>query len=438
MAERIVAIPYEPRTGQIEMHRNIETHRFSVIVAHRRFGKTVAVINHLIRQAAQCTKLRPRYGYVAPLYSQAKSIAWDYLRHYTAPIPDVKRNESELWVELPNTARIRLFGADNPDALRGMYFDGVVLDEVAQMKPGVWEEVIRPALSDREGFAVFIGTPKGINQFHKLYQDAIKDPVWYAGMFTADRTGILPEEELQSARRTMSDNLYRQEMLCDFSASSEDVLISLDVVQAATSRVYHESVYAHAPLIMGVDVARFGDDSSVIIYRKGIVAYGLTKIKDYDTMRLADLVAGKITHDKPDAVFLDEVGIGAGVLDRLRQLGFRVTAVNGGSKAEDDNKYMNKRAEMWVKMRDWMLDGGLIPDDLELKSDLVSLRYTYDNRQRYVLERKEDSKKRGQPSPDCADALAMTWAYPVHVLSDYQRAVGSDIRTVQDSPLYWR
>src|SRR5690606_9560529 len=138
-----------------------------------------------IKAAVGCRLPRPRYGYVAPLYSQAKSIAWDYLKHYTAPIPGVRRNESELWVELPNGARIRLFGADNPDSLRGMYFDGVALDELAQMKPDTWTEVIRPALTDRGGFAVFIGTPKGVNIFHDLYQQAVRDPAWFAGFYPA-------------------------------------------------------------------------------------------------------------------------------------------------------------------------------------------------------------------------------------------------------------
>ncbi|MDD2654649.1 MAG: terminase, partial [Candidatus Omnitrophica bacterium] len=229
---------------------------------------------------------------------------------------------------------------------------------------------------------------------------------------------VLPESELEMARKAMSENQYRQEFLCDFSASSEDVLISLDLAQDASSKTYHNSVYMHAPLIMGLDVARFGDDKSVFIYRRGIVAYGLSKVRDYDTMRLADLAAAKITHDKPDGVFVDEVGIGAGVIDRLRQLGFKISSVNGGSKASDENAYLNKRAETWVKMRDWLKDGGAIPDDQELKSDLVSLRYSYDNRQRYVLEKKEDMKKRGLPSPDCADALAMTFAYPVHAKTE--------------------
>jgi phage terminase large subunit len=125
--------------------------RFNVLVAHRRFGKTVFCINELIKQAAKNNRDDPRYAYVAPLLSQAKDVAWEYLKRYTAEIPEATVNESELRVDLPGGVRIRLYGADNPDRLRGIYLDGVVFDEFAQMQPRVWSEVIRPALADREG-----------------------------------------------------------------------------------------------------------------------------------------------------------------------------------------------------------------------------------------------------------------------------------------------
>lgn len=402
---------YRPRASQQEIHQNLK--RFSVLVCHRRFGKTVLAVNALIDAATRNKLPRPRYGYVAPLYSQAKSIAWDYLKEYSAPIPGVRRNESELWVELPNGARIRLFGADNPDALRGMYFDGVALDELAQMKPETWTEVIRPALADRKGWALFIGTPKGINIFYELYEQAVRDPSWFAGFYPVSKTGLIVETELEAARATMSDNQYRQEFECDFAASNENVLISIDVVNIAAGRDYHPTAYNRAPKVLGVDVARFGDDKSVFIYRQGTVAFGLKKMKDQDTMRLAGLVAQEIEKEKPDAVFVDVVGIGAGVVDRLRELKYRVIAVNAGSAATDDQKYANKRAEMWCSMRDWLAECGQIPGDLELRNDLAGPTFHYDNRNRILLEKKEDMKRRGLPSPDCGDALSLTFAQPV-------------------------
>jgi len=258
-----ITLPYIPRPTQETLHRELEAHRFSVIVAHRRAGKTVLCINHAIKQAVLCQKRSPRFGYLAPLYSQAKTVAWDYLKYYTDPIPGIKYNESELWAELPNGSRIRLFGADNPDSLRGQYFDGVILDEMSQMRPELWGSIVRPALTDREGWGIFIGTPMGINSFYSIHQHARKTDGWYSVVLRASETGIISKEELAEAKATMSDAEYRREFECDFSASSEDSLISLDLTQEATHRILHKEAYRHAPIVMGIDVARFGDDESV-------------------------------------------------------------------------------------------------------------------------------------------------------------------------------
>ena len=149
---------YQPRPVQWEIHDLVDSHRFTVIVAHRRLGKTVCMINHLLRAAVTDTSKEGRYGYIAPYRSQVKDLAWDYLKRFSSVVPDIKINESELSIDYPNGSRIRLYGADNPDAMRGLYFNGVILDEVADMRPNVWGEIIRPALSDRQGWACFIGT----------------------------------------------------------------------------------------------------------------------------------------------------------------------------------------------------------------------------------------------------------------------------------------
>jgi phage terminase large subunit len=223
-----VSTGYAPRPLQSAIHRSLR--RFNVLVCHRRFGKTVLCVNELIDQALRSNKPRPRYAYLAPLYKQAKSVAWDYLKHFTRAIPGVKAHETELRVDLPGDRRIQLYGADNYDALRGIYLDGAVLDEYAQMAPKAWAEVIRPALADREGFAVFIGTPKGRNAFCELYEGArdgfkqpdgalLRDPEWYAALYRASQTRLLPDEELASARQQMSDEEYAQEFECSFEAA---------------------------------------------------------------------------------------------------------------------------------------------------------------------------------------------------------------------------
>jgi len=211
-----IKLKYRPRSVFEDFHDRKE--RWAVIVAHRRCGKTVACINDLIVKALLENKQHAQYAYIAPFYSQAKSVAWRYLERFSEPVLS-KANQSELWVELINGARIRLFGADNPDALRGNFLDGVVMDEMADMKPSVWGEIIRPLLADRLGWATFIGTPKGHNAFYDIYNEATKKPNWYVKVLRADQTNLLPQSELDDAKATMSDNQYEQEFLCSFEAA---------------------------------------------------------------------------------------------------------------------------------------------------------------------------------------------------------------------------
>lgn len=215
-----IVIPYEPRIHQAQLHGLVDTNRFVVCVAHRRFGKTVAAINECIRQAVQCSRDRARVIYLAPQLKQAKAVAWDYLLHYSDGIPGREVNIAELRVDLPNGARIQLAGADNPDALRGIYIDFVVLDEVAQMPARAWSEVIRPALADREGRALFIGTPNGRNLFQELRNRAADGLAgWGLLEFRASDTHILAESELQAAKDVMTSDEYRQEFEASFEAS---------------------------------------------------------------------------------------------------------------------------------------------------------------------------------------------------------------------------
>ena len=209
-------IPYKPREVFKPFHYRKE--RWAVAVAHRRCGKTVACINDIIRRALVENKENGQYAYICPYLSQAKSVAWLYLLKYTEPCRN-RMNASELWVELHNGARIRLFGADNADALRGMYLDGIVLDEYADMKPRVWGEVIRPLLADRQGWATFIGTPKGKNAFWDIYAFAQQDQGWHVTTLRASQTGLLPESELKDARLMMSEDQYLQEFECSFEAA---------------------------------------------------------------------------------------------------------------------------------------------------------------------------------------------------------------------------
>lgn len=219
MANREIIIPYAPREPQLQIHRAIDENRFVVVVAHRRMGKTVSAINQLIKSAIECKKERPRFAYIAPTYSQAKRVAFDYLTHYTRPL-DAVANIAELRVDFWDR-RIQLYGSENPDSLRGQYFDGVILDEIGDQNPKIWTEIIRPALADRGGWAMFIGTPKGQNHFKELRDRAETEPGWKMLEFKASQTGIVNAEELAAAEREMGEEKYQQEFECSFSASVE-------------------------------------------------------------------------------------------------------------------------------------------------------------------------------------------------------------------------
>lgn len=225
-----VTIPYKPRPLQREIHASLR--RWNLLVCHRRFGKTVFAINELIKQAAKCDKKMPRYAYVAPYYKQAKQIAWDYLKDFTRPIPGIKINESELRVDFPWGARIQLFGADSPDSMRGLYLDGVVLDEYADMSPRIFSEVIRPALSDREGGAIFIGSAKGGTPFYDLWERVKDDTDWFVKVYPASETQVIPEAELADAKKIMDEDEYNQEYECSWTASIKGAYYGKQLAEA--------------------------------------------------------------------------------------------------------------------------------------------------------------------------------------------------------------
>lgn len=214
-----INIPYTPRPGQLDIHAALDAHRWSVIVMHRRWGKTYCLLNQIIKQALTTEKEHPRYAYVAPFLKQAKKIAWEYLKQFCDSIPNRKYSESELTVTFPhNDAKISLFGADNPDSIRGVYFDGAVMDEYAMTNPKIFSSIIRPALSDRLGWCVFCGTPNGRNHFYDILQSARQDPGWFYTILKASETGVVPEAELADARKTMTPEEYDREYECSFDS----------------------------------------------------------------------------------------------------------------------------------------------------------------------------------------------------------------------------
>jgi hypothetical protein len=329
-AEAVALSHYAPRADFMELHERKT--RWAIAVCHRRAGKTVACINDLVKAAALCGNKSPRFAYIAPQLNQAKDIAWSYLLEYTECFGGNRKvNASELWIELPrNGARIRIYGADNPDRLRGIYLDGAILDEFGDMDPTVWSQVIRPALSDRKGWAIFIGTPKGKNTFHQLWTQAEDDPDWFRLMLKASETKLLDEKELADARKMMGPDEYAQEYECSFEAAVRGAYYGSEMnaaEQRITSVPYDPRIPVHTAWDLGVAdstviwfVQVVGRETRFIDCLKG-EGVGL----DWYVKELQSRPYVWGSHYLPHDVEVRELGTGKSRKEVLEGLGIRAT-----------------------------------------------------------------------------------------------------------------
>ena len=332
MAGLTVTIPYKPRPLQRRFHD--ERTRFCVLLCHRRFGKTVAAVNDLVRQALRTERKDWRAAYAAPFYSQAKAVAWDYLKKFSAPLPGVQYNESELRCDLPNGARIRLFGTDNAQALRGMYLDDLVLDEPADMSRKVWTQVLRPMLADRQGRALFCGTPQGTdNLLYDVWQQAGADQsgLWSRFRFPASETGYLPQAELEAARQSMDEAEYAQEFECSFAAAVRGAYYAelIDAAEVA-GRIRDITVEPQLPVHTAWDL---GMDDATAIWFFQVEPSGDWRFVDYyeasgeGLAHYAKVLQNKGylygTHVAPHDIRVRELGTGKSRWERASELGIR-------------------------------------------------------------------------------------------------------------------
>ena len=195
--------------------------RWCCLVVHRRGGKTYASLQKLLLRALSHKRAGPptRYAYIAPTQAQAKDIAWGYLKSFTWQIPGATPNETELKITFADGMTIRLYSGENYERMRGLYFDGVVIDEPEDIDPIAWPSVIRPCLSDYQGWAIWIGTIKGKLGQWQRYLDASKDPDWFAMLLKASESGIIPDDELADLQKSMHPDIYAQEYECDSRVS---------------------------------------------------------------------------------------------------------------------------------------------------------------------------------------------------------------------------
>lgn len=331
-SEQRVVIPYEPRTLFLPFHNR--TQRFSCEVVHRRGGKTVSRVNELIRGALTEERDRPRFAYIAPFLKQAKAVAWDYVKHYCAPLVPLGAtfNEAELRADLPNGGQVRLYGADNPDSLRGIYLDGVVLDEYGIMDPGIWP-VVRPALSDRLGWADFIGTPNGHNDFYDTYQRAVANPEeWYSAIHRASATELISEIELGAARRSMTEDQYAQEYECSFEAAIQGAYYGKEMAEAEKDKRITRVPYDKATDVITAWDLGIGDATAIWFCQQVGQEYHLIDYVentgvglDWYAKELKSKPYAYAEHLLPHDVEAKELGTGKSRKEVLEQLGIKVT-----------------------------------------------------------------------------------------------------------------
>lgn len=287
----------------------------------------------------------------------------------------------------------------------------MIFDEASAIDEAIWE-VAEGATAEPGGYRKWLvwGNPtRNSGSFHRCFH-AMRHR-WRCRQIDTRGCKYADQDQIRQWAEDYGENsdFFRVRVLGQFPSQSDRQFIASSLVDKAAKTELLQESYYFAPKVLGVDVARFGDDQSVITLRQGLRQAWLRKFRGLDTMQLASLVAEEIKKEHPGAVFVDEGAMGAGVIDRLRQLGHQsVIGINFGSKAAGEN-YANKRAEMWGRMREWLEHGQLV-DDQELVADLVGPEYGYDRKDRILLEKKEDMKRRGLASPDCADALALTFA----------------------------
>ena len=308
--------------------------RFNVLVVHRRAGKTVYAIKWLIKHTLRCKLTNPRGAYIAPLYRQAKAIAWQYLKDFTRDIPGTTFNESELRAIFRTGAEIRLLGAAEPDSLRGMYIDAVVLDEMAQFAPRCWTEIVRPAIADRRGLALIIGTVFGrANQFYEFYRDAECKDHWYRKLLTVDDTDAIEPEELALLKADMSDDEWQQEMMCNWDAAVKgsfygSEMNALEAAGQITDVPHDLNLPVHTSWDLGMA------DSTIIVcwQRLGTGELRAINCLAFESTGLAEMVQElhKLPytwgeHILPHDVRVRELGTGTSRLEVLRGLGVQST-----------------------------------------------------------------------------------------------------------------
>lgn len=367
-----------------------------------------------------CTHDDAKAPCTAPTGHQMDDILWpEVMKWHSQLHPFYAQNirvtsEKIIVLNSPSFAVKRTGRKENPEALQGFHATNLLflIDEASGIPEQIFE-VAEGALSTPDARVLMTGNPtRTTGYFHRAFH---RDrDMWVRLHFSSEDSPRVAKKYVTDMEKKYGrdSDIFRVRVLGDFPSASVVQLIPTDIVEQALGKQLTADQYQHAPKVLGVDVAWYGDDRSAVFLRQGLRSQLLGQWRGVDNMTLAGLVAQFEEEHQTDATFID-VGWGTGVIDRLRQLGHSPVPVNFGGKAKKANRYFNLRAEIWCEMKEWLEAGGILPSIDDLKDDLVAPEYGFTSTGKIQLESKEDIKKRGLASPDLADALALTFTAPV-------------------------
>lgn len=364
-----------------------------------------------------CTRYPAKVACTAPTAHQLSDVLWGELAKWMRRLPDAFKGEFDMKAEMISAKRApleqfavaRTARRENPEAFQGFHSEHMLflVDEASGVDDLIFE-VGEGAMSTAGAKTLMGGNPTRRSGYFFRAFHADRDKWRCIHVRCQDSTRVSPDYPKEMAEKYGEDSdIYRIRVLGEFPTSTSAQFIPGELVDQC--KAYKAEGYDKQPKILAADIARFGDDKTVIGTRQGRKVKILGKHSGLDLMATADKIVEAIKAESPDAVVVDDVGIGAGVVDRLRQLGYKVFAFNGGGAANDKTTYANRRVETWGLMRDAMREGLDLPNDPDLIDDLIGPEYAFTPKQQMILERKEDMKKRGLASPDNADMVAMTF-----------------------------
>ncbi len=410
-----------PEPWQVEVLKAIPKHPKIAIKSGHGVGKTTLeawVIIWYVTLHAPC-----KVPCTAPTAHQLKDILWSEIRKWLQIMPEHMRGSYQLGTDrlsmAPDVFAVaRTARKENPDAFQGFHDDNLlfIVDEASGVEEVIFE-VAQGALSTPSARVIMAGNPtKTSGYFYRAFN--LNRDIWKTFTVSCFDSSRVSPEYIENCKREYGEtsNFYRVRVLGEFPESGDMQFISTAAVQKCFAM--NDNAYTSFPMVMALDVARHGDDTSVLVCRQGRKIHFIEQWRIDDLTTLATKVAGIVkAHPECKQLCIDTVGMGQGVYDMLGKMGFEgiLQPVNAGATAFQADKFVNIRAEMWHSMRGMILEGMDLPNNDRLMADLTGLQYDYDMKQRLMLEKKSDMKKRGLASPDTADALAMTYAYPLGI-----------------------